>query len=46
MRGRATYNLQLDTFAIKFYGTNLEVDTDSGDEGRRPGIVTEPEEQA
>lgn len=37
-----TYNLELDTLAIKLDGPNLEVYTNGGDERGGPGIVTEP----
>jgi hypothetical protein len=45
-RDSTTYDLQLDPLALKLDGADLEVDSDSGDEGRRPGVVAEPEEQA
>lgn len=39
------HNLELDAFAVKFDGTNLEVDANSGDEGRCPCVVTKAEKE-
>jgi hypothetical protein len=38
--------LELDALAVELNGANLEVDSDGGDERRRPGVVAEPKEQA
>jgi hypothetical protein len=38
-RDNASYDLQLDTLAVKFDGTYLEVDANSGDERRSPCVV-------
>jgi hypothetical protein len=38
--------LELDTFTIELDGANLEVDTDGGYKGGRPGVVTESKEKA
>ena len=45
-RGEGTHNLELDPLPVYLNGANLEVDADSGDEGRRPGVIAETEEQA
>merc|ERR1712093_124598 len=39
-------DLQLDLLAIELDGTYLEVDADSGDEGGRPCVVAEAEQEA
>lgn len=45
-RQLGTHNLQLDPLALQFDGPNLEIDTDGGDEARRPSVVAEAEKQA
>ena len=43
MWGIVAHYLELDSFSVKFNGTDLEVDTDCGDERRGPGVIAEPE---
>lgn len=40
-----TYNLELNTLSIELNGANLEVNANGGDEGRRPCVVAETEEE-
>jgi len=40
------HDLQLYSFTVELNRTDLEVNADCGDEGRRPCIVAEPEQEA
>ena len=40
-----THNLELDALAIELDCPNLEVYADGGDEGGRPGVVAEPQQE-
>ena len=40
-----THDLELDSFPVEFDGTNLEIDTDRGDERGCPGIIAESSEE-
>ena len=40
-----TYDLQLDSFTIEFNSTDLEVNTNRGDEGGGPSVVTETQQE-
>ena len=40
-----TYNLKLDALSVDLDRANLEVDANSGNERRRPSVVTESEKK-
>lgn len=39
-------DLQLDALSIELNGSDLEIDSNGGDEGGRKGVLTEPEKTA
>jgi len=45
MEKRVSYNLEFYPLAVEFDGTDLEVNADCGNKGRRPCVVAEPKQQ-
>ena len=41
----ATHDLKFNTFAVQFDSADLEVDTNCGNEGRCPCIITETQQK-